>query len=308
MGEEILDEPSLATCCKMAVVAACCVLLALSRSAVAISDSQISETLGKACENLNGFKTAEQSGSYDNTYGETRVDTILKLMNDIGVKSGSTYYDLGSGIGKNVVAAAMQLDLRAVGYELDDGRHNQACAALVKLKGEPGRVLMPAMVHPSIEFRKENFFEISFRDADVISAIVLKTNSGFSEKLAKALKDSMKEGAIYFGVVKLPEDYIKGWLEPLRGERWEMRSYSFAFGSLPVYVYQRLSKREIAERERKEKEEKERVADKEKEEKRKREREEKEQEEQRRKQEAREKEEKDEKEEKERRQEKERKE
>jgi SAM-dependent methyltransferase len=104
------------------------------------------------------------------------VDAMLDLAR---VGEGDVLYDLGSGDGRIVIAAALR-GARGVGIEIEPG--------LVELSRENAG---QAGVADRVEFRLEDFFEADFRDATVV-ALYLRRK--INAKLAPVLAEQLAPG------------------------------------------------------------------------------------------------------------------
>jgi len=87
------------------------------------------------------------------------VDAMLRVAN---VQKDDKLYDLGSGDGRIVVAAAKQFGTRGIGVDLDPNR--------VKEANDNAR---RAGVSDLVEFRRQDLFETDLRDATVITLYLL---------------------------------------------------------------------------------------------------------------------------------------
>jgi len=122
------------------VGAATCVLLAL--------------VIG--CAELSGSENQEREPDvvYDPT-PPVVVDAMLELAR---LKSSDLLYDLGSGDGRILIAAAKRYGVRGVGIEIDP--------TLIERASENAR---RAGVGDLIRFRNEDLFSADFRDATVVT-------------------------------------------------------------------------------------------------------------------------------------------
>jgi precorrin-6B methylase 2 len=109
----------------------------------------VEESSGRAPERGPG-----QLAPFDPTPQEV-VERMLKLAR---VKGDDVLYDLGSGDGRLVIAAAKKFGARAVGFELDAG--------LVKLARENAR---KAGVENLVEFRQQDFLTADISPASVVT-------------------------------------------------------------------------------------------------------------------------------------------
>jgi SAM-dependent methyltransferase len=106
------------------------------------------------------------------------VDAMLDLA---AVKPGDRLYDLGSGDGRIVIAAAKRYGVHGVGLEVD--------AALIEQANEnAAREGVEALV----EFRKEDIFTADFHDATVVTLFL---GTELNLKLKPRLLTSLAPGA-----------------------------------------------------------------------------------------------------------------
>ena len=134
----------------------------------------------------------DQLNGYDKkfalTYGEITLAGIQKLI-DIykSVHPISSYpsdqrvfYDLGSGIGKNVMMVASMENMLSKGVELVEHRHNIAMEAWKKTKKS---------VQSRVEFINKSFLDIPLHDA----AWIFISNLCMSEQINKELADKLEK-------------------------------------------------------------------------------------------------------------------
>ena len=86
---------------------------------------------------------------------------VEKMIDLAGVKPGDVVYDLGSGDGRIVVAAAKR-GARAVGFEIDDD-----------LVGESRANIKKAGVEGLAEIRNQDILTVDFSDATVVTMYLL---------------------------------------------------------------------------------------------------------------------------------------
>lgn len=108
------------------------------------------------------------------------LNCLKKMLDLAGVKKADVVYDLGSGDGRIVVAAAKGYGCKAVGVEID--------AALVATSRDRARA---AGVESLVRFDHGDLFEADFSDATVVALYVLPA---MSQKLAPKF-DKLKPGA-----------------------------------------------------------------------------------------------------------------
>lgn len=70
-------------------------------------------------------------------YGEVDYHSFYRILRKINPKPGGTFYDLGSGTSKAVLAARFTRDFsRCIGIEILEGLHNEACKVVDKYNQE----------------------------------------------------------------------------------------------------------------------------------------------------------------------------
>lgn len=121
------------------------------------------------------------------------VEEVIKLAE---LKESDIFYDLGSGDGRLVIAAALRGVKKAYGIEIDPWRnfYSRLWLKLLRLR--------------NAEIIKNNLFEIDLSEATVVSFYLLpETNNKLKPKLEKELRKGTKVIVIAFP--------INGW-EPIK--------------------------------------------------------------------------------------------
>jgi tRNA A58 N-methylase Trm61 len=106
------------------------------------------------------------------------TNAMLKLAN---VTSNDVVYDLGSGDGRIVIAAAKTYGARGVGVELDP--------ELIKTATKNAR---KAGVADKVTFRQADLFKTDFSDATVVT---LYLSNSINRRIAPLLQRQLKPGA-----------------------------------------------------------------------------------------------------------------
>jgi len=115
------------------------------------------------------------------------VDEMLRLAE---IKKGDVLYDLGSGDGRIVIAAAKKYGIRAVGIDIDPER--------IKEAEENARA---AGVEKLVKFRQEDLFEVDIREATVVTLYLLESlNKRLRPKLWSDLKPGTRIVSHAFGM------------------------------------------------------------------------------------------------------------
>lgn len=104
------------------------------------------------------------------------AEVVRRVLQLAEVKEGDVFYDLGSGDGRLVIAAALR-DARANGIELD------------KMRTFYSRLWIKILGVKNASIINENFFDTDLGSADVVSMFLLQeTNQKLKSKLEKELK------------------------------------------------------------------------------------------------------------------------
>lgn len=128
-------------------------------------------------------------------YGEAVLEEVHRILSGMEIHEGEVFYDLGSGLGKVVLMAALCFPFsRLVGIELlsalDDGA--QELLARYQLKVRP--TLPEDKKAQEIEFINEDMFKVNVRSADVVFAQSTYFDHHMMFSLAVKL-DQLKQGA-----------------------------------------------------------------------------------------------------------------
>lgn len=117
------------------------------------------------------------SSRFSAPYVGTEPDIVKRMLNIADLKKGETLYDLGSGDGRMVVAAALR-GAKTVGIEIDP------------LKVIYSRFFIKALrLNKSAKIIRGNFFEKDLSEADVVTLFLLHdTNQKLKNKFKKELK------------------------------------------------------------------------------------------------------------------------
>ena len=116
----------------------------------------------------------------DAVFVPTPMDVVTRMLEFAAVKKSDLVYDLGSGDGRIVIAAAKTFGCRAVGVELDED--------LVKASRAQAK---EAGLEKQVSFQHADLFEAEFADADVVALYLLpEMNKRLIPKL-----DRLRRGA-----------------------------------------------------------------------------------------------------------------
>ncbi len=120
-------------------------------------------------KDVNGFslsKTArKQNDAPEYTYGEITFIPFIALLSQTKIDENTIFYDLGSGVGKAVIACSMVLPIKkSYGIELFTNLHSCALHQQIKLNKYPEYKHKADKIH----FINDNFLNIDFKDATLI--------------------------------------------------------------------------------------------------------------------------------------------
>lgn len=118
----------------------------------------------------------------DAPYVPTKMENIRKILKLAGVKKGKKFYELGSGDGRVVIAAA-RLGANAVGIE-------QSLIRVLYSKWKSGQ---NNAIAGNCQLYHGNIFDRSYSDANIVYIFLL--HKGVT-KLEEKLKKELKKGSI----------------------------------------------------------------------------------------------------------------
>jgi protein-L-isoaspartate O-methyltransferase len=123
-----------------------------------------------------GFIQAQQKP--DAPYIPTRPATVTAMLKLASVTPSDTVYDLGSGDGRIVIAAAKEFGARGVGIEIDEALVEQSKANAVK-----------AGVEKMVRFERGDLFQADIHEATVVTLFLLSdVNLRLRPKLLRELR------------------------------------------------------------------------------------------------------------------------
>ena len=116
----------------------------------------------------------------DVMYVPTREPVVAAMLEMANVNSDDIVYDLGSGDGRIVIAAAKEYGARGVGIDIDPKRIAESNENAEK-----------AGVTDKVEFIEADLFESDFSEASVVTLYLL---SSLNEKLRPSLLEQLEPG------------------------------------------------------------------------------------------------------------------
>jgi hypothetical protein len=164
-------------------------------------------------------------------YGEVDYASFYRVLRKINAPPGGTFYDLGSGTGKAVMAARFTRDFgRCLGIEILEGLHSQAMKVVNKYNQQFRQFLCSGQPqHASVY--EGSFLNYPWTDGDVVFA----NSTCFDDKLMEDMSrmaEGMKPGAIFV-------TFTKG-LSSKCFEVLERKRYKMSWGPATVVIHRRL--------------------------------------------------------------------
>jgi SAM-dependent methyltransferase len=165
-------------------------------------------------------------------YGEVDYSSFYKVLRKINPAPGSTFYDLGSGTGKAVMAARFAQDFgRCVGIEILETLHGQASKIADRFNKKFRRYLSMSMSQ-HVSVHHGSILEVDWSDGDVVFANSTCFDDSLIDDLSK-LSEALKPGAIVI-------TFTKG-LTSNKFEVLERKRYRMSWGPATVYIHRRLN-------------------------------------------------------------------
>ena len=131
---------------------------------------------------LNSEESTKISSKGGNaTYGEILFPSLQALLNDLNLTKDDTFYDLGSGVGKVCIQAALVTPAKVIGIELSSTRTAKAREALKRIETN-------YHIKPKVEFKEENISDVVLKK----SAVIFTCSTCFSEKLLDEITEKCK--------------------------------------------------------------------------------------------------------------------
>jgi len=141
-------------------------------------------------------KQFEKTGS-GATYGYMTWKGVKQMLSEVEVK-GKTFYDLGSGLGRPVFAAAMLFPSlkKSIGIELSQRRHIQAERVLELMEDGAAKSI--------VEICAGSMLDYNLRDADIVYISSLCFPKEFLARLGHYLDKQLQKGTIVMSSKEVP--------------------------------------------------------------------------------------------------------
>ena len=154
--------------------------------------------------------------SLDVPFVPTPAQAVSAMLKLAGVKKDDVVYDLGSGDGRIVIAAARQYGARGVGIDIDPAR-----------VAEGERNAAAAGVEKRVRFVRQDLFDADIRDATVVTLYLLpRLNQRLRPKLLAELRPGTRVVSYGFDMgdwvpdrsVEVGSSTVYLWVIPRRPE------------------------------------------------------------------------------------------
>ena len=172
-------------------------------------------------------KAVTENENCEGTYGEVVFEHFAALLNQIGVKEGQVFWDLGCGAGKPLaIASLMHPELKACkGVEYYPGLAQLARQGAEALKGKGA----------PIEIHEGDMFCIDWQsDADIVYMSNLCFTPEMNERLAGQCS-TLRPGTIVIALKLFKDDWIKAILKYEK-----MVTLNMSWGSHEAKLYVKL--------------------------------------------------------------------
>lgn len=196
-----------------------------------LSQKQIFNRIFK---DLSGFsipkneETLIKQSKGDPLYGEITLASMDKILKKFNLKEDDNFYDLGSGVGKFIIYASVNSNLKkAIGIELSSSRHDEANIALKR----------------ALEFFPQIKNKCKFLNQDILTATIQKPaviytcSTAFSNKFMKELiaKLALIKNSFYLvSLQELPKNSVFVLDEIMKLDMTWVRK-------TPVHIYKKVS-------------------------------------------------------------------
>jgi SAM-dependent methyltransferase len=132
-------------------------------------------------------------------YVPTPHEVVSRMLDLAEIKQGEVLYDLGSGDGRIVVAAAKKFGIRAVGFEIDP--------VLVK---DSRQIIKQAGLEELVEIRQQDIRTVDFSPASVVTMYLYPAaNLRLRPVLMRELKPGSRVISHDFGMGSWKPDHVE---------------------------------------------------------------------------------------------------
>jgi SAM-dependent methyltransferase len=164
-----------------------------------LSPSNLLENKPLELPPLIATKNIEPERIPDAPYLQTPPEVVLKMLEMAKVDKADVVYDLGSGDGRIVIAAAQKFGARAIGIEIDP--------ELIRESDRESKLAIAKTpeIRDRIKFIKQDFFKTDLGDATVITLYLIpQTNLLVLSEILPKLKSGTRIISHEYGLGDLP--------------------------------------------------------------------------------------------------------
>ncbi len=149
-------------------------------------------------------KTTEPERIPDAPYLQTPNEAVVKMLEMAQVRSNDLVYDLGSGDGRIVIAAAQKFKAKAIGIEIDPELIRESA------REEESAIAQTPDIRDRIKFVKQDLFKTDLRDATVITLYLLpQANLRVRSEILPKLKSGTRVVSYEYDFGDLPPNRIE---------------------------------------------------------------------------------------------------
>ncbi|SCC90909.1 Uncharacterized protein SCG7109_BF_00050 [Chlamydiales bacterium SCGC AG-110-M15] len=176
-------------------------------------------------------RSRENITSSTYVYGEAELHSIEKIFQIVDPQPDEVFVDLGAGVGKQVLTAALLYDFKKVrGIEILSDLHKTSKDILEQFRKKYGSKLPDGKEMPDIDFLKGNFLRADFSEADVAYMCSTCYSEEMMEGIARGA-EHMKPGSRVVTLTKpLPSDQY---------EEIHHEFYPMSWGTSQVFIYKK---------------------------------------------------------------------
>lgn len=188
------------------------------------------EVDGHAISSAERKKLLLSSTEY--VYGEIIPETFQTILEQAHVLENELFYDLGSGVGKAVLWAALSFPFKkAIGIEWLEELHRTSKKVLKKYQEQIRPSLPLEKQNQEVDFIQGDFFDVDLSDADVLFTHSTCFTDDTMNRLVQRLT-SLKPGARIITATK--------HITSPAFELIHSKFYRMGWGEANIYIYKRL--------------------------------------------------------------------
>lgn len=166
-------------------------------------------------------------------YGEINLYSFRAILTSVNPQKGEKLFDMGSGIGKAVIAAHLFFDFsEVVGIEILEDLYNRSQQILNSYKKNMMSNISASKKGQYVRFIHGDFLDADISETDIVYVASTCFDHVFMKHLSKKLGRSLKAGS---RVITLTKKLHHDMLE-LRNTK----SFPMSWGSTTVYFYEKI--------------------------------------------------------------------